>query len=69
MTQALVRRIPIATILFAIPGSALAADAFNRPGAYVGLGMAGGLSEFDGAGRLQGADGTVRREASATSRE
>ncbi|MGE0681359.1 MAG: outer membrane beta-barrel protein [Candidatus Binatia bacterium] len=40
------------TLLFLISSPASwAEDAFNRPGAYVGLGMAGGLSDFDGAAR------------------
>ena len=35
--------------LFLISSPTWAEDVFNQPGAYVGLGMAGGLSNFDGA--------------------
>src|SRR5262245_54391066 len=35
-------------------GAAYAADAFNRPGPYLGLGAAGGLSDFGGVQRGAG---------------
>ncbi len=54
MKQVLIRKILIATILFMIPSPTLADDIFNRPGAYIGLGMSGGLSEFDGGARSAG---------------
>lgn len=54
MRRVLIRKILIAALLFAIPNPALAEDAFNRPGPYVGVGMAGGLSEFDGVARRSG---------------
>jgi hypothetical protein len=50
MKQVVSRRLLIVMLLFlTLPPASWAADAFNRPGAYVGLGMAGGLSDFDGA--------------------
>ena len=40
----------VATALIAvIAGTARASDEFNRPGPYIGLGAAGGLTNFGGA--------------------
>src|SRR5262245_47340325 len=45
----------LATALIAVTtGAACAADQFNRPGPYLGLGAAGGLSDFGGAARNAG---------------
>jgi hypothetical protein len=55
MKPVFIRRMLIVTLLFITPSpTSWAEDAFNRPGAYVGLGAAGGLSEFDGAARGAG---------------
>ena len=54
MKQIMCRGILTAALMVLIASPALAADVFNRPGPYVGLGMAGGLSEFGGAARGAG---------------
>lgn len=56
MKPALMCRVLIITSLFLTSSPTWAEDVFNRPGAYVGLGMAGGLSNFDGAGDSPGFD-------------
>lgn len=54
MKPVLMCRVLMITSLFLTSSPTLAEDVFNRPGAYVGLGMAGGLSNF--AGAAHGAD-------------
>jgi len=54
MKQTLYRGILIAALLVLSAQPVLAADVFNRPGPYLGLGIAGGLSEFSGAARGAG---------------
>ena len=49
MKQVFVRKLLTVTLLLGIASPALATDAFNRPGPYLGLGAAGGLSDFGGA--------------------
>jgi hypothetical protein len=51
MKQTMYRGILIAALLVISAKPVLAADVFNRPGPYLGLGIAGGLSEFSGAAR------------------
>ena len=57
MKQTMCRGILIAALLVISAKPVLATDVFNRPGPYLGLGMAGGLSEFGGAAR--GAEDSV----------
>ena len=49
MKQVFVRKLLTVTLLLGIASPALATDAFNRPGPYLGLGAAGGLTNFSGA--------------------
>ena len=51
MKQLMYTGILTAALLVLLANPVLATDAFNRPGPYLGLGMAGGLSEFSGAAR------------------
>jgi outer membrane protein with beta-barrel domain len=51
MKQLMYKGILTAALLVLLAKPVLATDAFNRPGPYLGLGMAGGLSEFSGAAR------------------
>jgi opacity protein-like surface antigen len=51
------RGILTAALLVILANPVLATDAFNRPGPYLGLGAAGGLSEFGGA--AQGAGDSI----------
>src|SRR5262249_47470859 len=51
MKQTMYRGILTAALMVLSASPVLAADAFNRPGPYLGLGMAGGLGQFDGAAR------------------
>ena len=57
MKYTICRGILTAALLVLSASAVLAADAFNRPGPYLGLGMAGGLSNFGGVAR--GADDSV----------
>jgi len=54
MKRLFVRKLLTVTLLLGIASPALATDAFNRRGPYVGLGMAGGFSDFGGAARDSG---------------
>ncbi len=54
MKQVLVHKLLTMTLLLFIASPAFATDAFNRPGPYVGLGMAGGFPEFNGVARDSG---------------
>jgi opacity protein-like surface antigen len=51
MKQTMYRGVLTAALLVICASPVLATDAFNRPGPYLGLGMAGGLSDFGGAAR------------------
>jgi opacity protein-like surface antigen len=57
MKQTVYRGILTAALLVICTSPVLAADAFNRPGPYLGLGLAGGLSDFGGL--AQGADNSI----------
>src|SRR5215813_425237 len=57
MKQTMYRGILIAALLVISAKPVLATDIYNRPGPYLGLGMAGGLSDFGGA--LRNADSSI----------
>ncbi len=52
--QTLYRGVLTAALLVISSSPLWAADVYNRPGPYLGLGVAGGLSEFSGAARGAG---------------
>jgi hypothetical protein len=47
-----------AVFLVALPGAAPAATDYTRPGLYLGLGVSGGLEDFDGARSAFGDSGS-----------
>src|SRR6266404_557163 len=49
MKQGLLYRVLMIASFILISSPTWAEDVFNQPGPYVGLGMAGGVSNFDGA--------------------
>jgi opacity protein-like surface antigen len=57
MKQTLYKGILIAALLVLSAKPGLATDIYNRPGPYLGLGVAGGLTEFSGA--LRRADDSI----------